>query len=162
MRGTKHNSVWEYNHTEHDRNDAIESIKDIKDLYYGFFQGSESLLSEIHKIGLLLSKVKLILSSENITEPNKRADFLLIVNQLLSEERVLAKEEKAKAPFSGVPSPERSLLDDLREITGAKENQFIQDKLGELASAIKNPTTFISGTRFLRIRKRSFVIFSTS
>lgn len=118
-------------------NDAIKSINDIKDLYYGFFHGGESPLSEIHRIGLLLSKVKLILSSENITEPNKRTEFLSIVNHLLSEEQALAKAEKAKAPFSGVPSPERPLLEDLREISGAKENQFIQDKLGELASAIK-------------------------
>lgn len=117
-------------------NDAISNIEDIKDLYFGFFGLSSSGLAEIHQLGLLLAKVKLHISSNKDSDPSRRKDFLLLLNKVLDEERVLSKEEHDKAPFSGVPSPERSLLEDLREITGAREKQFIQDKLGELATAI--------------------------
>lgn len=117
-------------------NDAINSIDDIKDLYFGFFGTPGSGLAEIHQLGLLLAKVKLNISSSKISDPSRRKEFLILVNKILDEEKVLSKEEQDKAPFSGVPSPERSLLEDLREITGAREKQFIQDKLGELATAI--------------------------
>lgn len=119
------------------QNDALKKFDDVEDLYIGFFKGKETDTLDAHRLSVLLKQVKLSVSSETIRDESLRSNYLTTINDLLEKGKEREQEQRAKAPFSGVPSPERSLLDDVREVSGAKDNPFIQDKLIELASAIK-------------------------
>ena len=112
---------------------AVKNFEDISDLYLGFFIKAELDGPSANRIATLLRRAKLNISTSGALQENS----LALINDLLLTAKEHEKEQKAKAPFSGVPSPERSLLEDIREISGAKTNAFIQDKLSELATAIK-------------------------
>lgn len=114
-------------------NGAVDGFGDITDIYMGFFPHMELDGPSAYRIASLLRRAKLNIS----TSYEDQKESLSLINKLLATAREHEDEQKAKAPFSGVPSPERSLLEDIREISGAKNNKFIQDKLSELASAIK-------------------------
>jgi hypothetical protein len=118
-------------------NKSIKTFDDISDLYMGFFLGRESDFPNVHRIATLLRRAKLNVSVSKENAAGTNAQSLELINKLLATAKEHEKEQRAKAPFSGVPSPERSLLEDVREVSGARDNQFIQDKLSELATAIK-------------------------
>jgi hypothetical protein len=115
------------------RNESINNNLDLNDLYLAFFKDKQVDTPSPHELAQLLRRVKLYFSTEKPLDKKS----LEYTNELLVVVKEQEIEERAKAPFSGVPSPERSLLDDIREVSGAKTEPFIQDKLSELASAIK-------------------------
>lgn len=116
---------------------AIHSLKDVQDLYLAHFGLEDILFVEHDKIGLFLRKIKLHFSTHPTSGHLTRKDLLEHVNSLLLESESEVKKEKEKAPFMGVPTPERNYLEDILEITKPEDKALYKQRLDDLAASIK-------------------------
>lgn len=117
------------------KNDALNNLKDVEDYYASVFANSLILDDEHYPTlsALLDAKLQLATADYVITE---RAAWITKLDELISTLNEKHAEKIRKAPFSGIPDPERGLLEDLYEITNAKTDNFVFSKLEELASTI--------------------------
>jgi hypothetical protein len=121
------------------KNCTLNSLQDVDDFYFAFFNKLDGSSYDYDRISHFLIKLKLEVSTieKTIDDKNNRKTLLECVQKIIDENEELIKKKKKQVPFSGVPSQERSLLNDIMEISNASEKVILQEKLNELASAIK-------------------------
>lgn len=116
---------------------SLSSLRDVNDLYLAHFGLKDPILIDFEDVGLYLRKLKLHFATAIIQARLKRQEIVGIVDQLISDSNEVLKKAKERAPFSGVPSPERDYLEDILEITKPEEKAIYRQRLDDLSSAIK-------------------------
>ena len=139
---------------------SISSIEDVHDICLGVYRKQIAKISRHQDVTFILRKAKVIIAKK--PDPGKnRAKELLVINEMLKASKELYEKQVQTDPFSDVPSSERSLLEDIHELSGASEKEILRGKLSDLASAIKireeTQKKFIDDQgQSLKIAKRGF------
>lgn len=119
-------------------NDAIQSIEDVKDMLCGFYRIKYPDDVDITKVALFLRRVKHVFSTKTLKPKCDRNELLAIVNSIIVKSDEALKAEKRRIPFAGVPSEQRSLLEDILVLSAEDEKSYVRDKLEKLASIIRS------------------------
>lgn len=113
---------------------SIETIEDIQDYYRAYFDQPNLSIIDHERMAQLLRKASLkIGTSEGVKNSDNAGQF---IRGMLSASQSVVQEEEKKVPFSGTPTPERGLLEDVLELT-QNERPILRTKLDELAKAIR-------------------------
>jgi hypothetical protein len=117
------------------RNGAALALADVIDLYRAHFE--EDNPGAIHShLSKLLRRAELAIAAQGIhVVAADLKEALPLLRKFLSENEVLVREEEVRIPFSGTPSPERQLLQDVLELT-AGDRDIVRSKLTEIAHAV--------------------------
>lgn len=118
-------------------NSAIKDSSDLISFYesqFGVARQKIKMYSDIHLL-LAQAQVKISSAAPNSAEQNlvSRIDEL---RQLGNSVNALLREEEKREPFYGTPDIERSLLEDILELT-ASDKDVVNAKLIRLAELIK-------------------------
>src|SRR4030042_1549501 len=119
------------------QNGSIQHLKDVNDLFCAFFKVIRQEYIEADRIGLFLRRTKHTISVEMLDPGKQRSALLDIVNSLITKNEEILANERQRLPFSGVPSHERSLLEDILQLSSSEDKAYVREKLENLASAIK-------------------------
>lgn len=118
------------------RNGTAASLPNVVDLYRAHFH-DERPGGPIHAhLSELLRRAELVIAAEGkyvIAADVK--ENLPLLRRVLAENEELARQEEVRIPFSGTPSPERELLQDVLELT-ASDRDIVRAKLTEIAHAV--------------------------
>lgn len=117
--------------------DTLSSINDLHDLFRAHFTKSNLNYGDFEGLSQLVrSAIKKVATGENMSRQKNLSKGLPQLRTLLAANEDCLRQEQVRIPFSGTPSPERQLLEDILELT-TSDKELIRFKLNELAKAIR-------------------------
>lgn len=116
-------------------NKAVESLAHVVDFHRGHFNTSPFSSADRQQLSALLRRAAVRVATRQTAASVALAETIEVLRRVLAANEETLKAEELRVPFSGTPSPERELLEDLLELTRGEKEQ-VRNKLNEIARAI--------------------------
>jgi hypothetical protein len=114
----------------------ICTVEDAEDVYVAEWGAEYFLFSRASGLDQALRKAKVALISSG-GNANDLTKAITTLNRLLQDSKQATSAKQRKSPLANVPSPERELLEDLRQQVSDPNSDYVADKLEKLGGAIR-------------------------
>ena len=118
-------------------NGTICTLDDVNVFYAAYFDAPQLSYRDAERLGLFLRKLLLgpsLPSHVSSTAPLER--LVPVVRELIAAHDSAMEDVRKELPFSGTPSPERELLQDISALATGERSR-LDSKLTELAKAVR-------------------------